>query len=142
MGARVATQREERGRKEEFSSQLSTPIGAESKLASRLREQKNAIDSLVDLLEKQKQAHTKEISGRDEEIDSLRKQLSELQMKNQAEVANGKASNEETASTLQEENAVLKADAETRNEVFLLLKNELRKALNELAQYQHEEHKS
>ena len=63
-------------------------------------------------------------------------------MKYQAEGANAKIFNEEMATTLKTENAVLKADAETRNEVFLLMKNELRKALNELAQYQHEEHKS
>ena len=62
-------------------------------------------------------------------------------MKYQADVANAETFNEEMATTLKTENAVLKADAETRNEVFLLMKNELRKALNELAQYQHEEHK-
>ncbi|KAL9180756.1 hypothetical protein ACHAXT_011209 [Thalassiosira profunda] len=110
-------------------------------LRADVREQKNAIDSLVDLLEKQKQTHTKEIAGRDEEIDSLRKQLSGLQVKYQSEVANAKRLNEEMASTLQAENAVLKADAENGSEVFVLMKNELRKALNELAQYQHEEHK-
>ena len=105
-------------------------------LHADVREQKNAIDSLVDLLEKQKTSHEEETAGLNDEISTLKQQLSELQMKYQADVQNTKTFNEEVAYTLQAENAVLKADARTGNEVFLLMKSELEKALNELARYQ------
>ena len=84
-------------------------------LHADVKEQKVAIDSLVDLLERQRIDHEKENADQTAEINSLKRQLSDVQRNRQIE------SNEE------------KVD----NEVFLAMKVELQNALNELAVYQH-----
>ena len=84
-------------------------------LHADVKEQKVAIDSLVDLLERQRIDHEKENADQTAEINSLKQQLSDVQRNQQIE------SNEE------------KVD----NEVFLAMKVELQNALNELAVYQH-----
>mmetsp|Transcript_15052 Transcript_15052/g.32642 ORF Transcript_15052/g.32642 Transcript_15052/m.32642 type:complete len:898 (-) Transcript_15052:175-2868(-) len=98
-------------------------------LRADVKEQKLAIDSLVDLLERQRQNHTKEMVEQNDEIGLLKKQLVDLQVEHQKEL--------DKMICVKAENAVMKADASTRIEIFLAMEVELQNALNELAEYQH-----
>ena len=78
-----------------------------------------AIDSLCDLLERQQQTHSKEKLAQNDEIDSLKKQLADMKAVHQKELDEMKK--------------------ECSLEMFLAMKIELQNALNELAEYQHDE---
>ena len=110
-----------------------------TKLRTDVREQKSAIDSLVGLLEREKKDHETETAEKNHEINALKEELSHLRLKTDLDDMNN--AKDETIAKLQAENAIMKADAQTGNEIFLSMKIELQNALNELAEYQHHEHK-
>ncbi|KAL7547112.1 hypothetical protein ACHAWF_010430 [Thalassiosira exigua] len=114
---------------------------ASAEMQADMKEQKSAIDSLVDLLERQKIDNQKENAYQNDFISELKKQLLESQQKYQTDVVDKNKANEEIINRLQAENAIMRADASTGNEIFLAMKVQLQNALNELAHYQHE-HKS
>ena len=91
-----------------------------SKSNSAVHEHKMAIDSLCDLLERQQQTHSKEKLAQNDEIDSLKKQLADMSAVHQKELDEMKKK-------------------ECSLEMFLAMKIELQNALNELAEYQHDE---
>mmetsp|Transcript_36173 Transcript_36173/g.76024 ORF Transcript_36173/g.76024 Transcript_36173/m.76024 type:complete len:688 (-) Transcript_36173:33-2096(-) len=105
-------------------------------LGSDVKEQKLAIDSLVGLLEHQRQDHERDTADQHDEIRFLKKELSELQLKIQTDLDGTSQSNDDTIAKLEAENASLRAEASTGNELCLAMKVELQNALNELAEYQ------
>jgi len=105
-------------------------------LGSDVKEQKSAIDSLVDLLERQRKDNETDTADLHDEMRFLKKELSELQLKTQTDLDGTSQSNDDTIVKLEAENARLRADASTGNELFLAMKVELQNALNELAEYQ------
>jgi len=108
-----------------------------SDLRADVKEQKSAIDSLVDLLERQRADHEKESTYQSNEISSLKNQISELNLKHQADLDDMNKANEEIIAQLKVENALMKSDSSIPigDELFLTMKIELQNALNELAEY-------
>ena len=110
-------------------------------LCAKSNEQKSAIDSLVDLLERQRINHDKETAAQEEELSTVKHQLSNLQLRRQNDSDEKDQSNEVTLARLKAENDVFKADASMSSQIYLAMRSELQNALNELAKYQHGDHK-
>ena len=103
-------------------------------MGSDAKEQKSAIDSLVNLLERQRKDHERGTADQHDEIRLLKKELSELHLKTQTDVDDISQSNDDTIAKLEAENATLRVETPTGNELYLAMKVELQNALNELAE--------
>ena len=113
-------------------------------LRDDIKEQKMSIDSLVNLLERQKSDHVNDLATQNDNISSLTKQLADLQLELQTkidEVYKSKLKYEAAQDKilkLETENEKWKEEASLTNKVFIAMKVELQNALNDLADYQHE----
>lgn len=105
------------------------------RLQDDTKEQKMAIDSLVDLLDRQRIHHAEEIASRHDEIVSLKRQTSDLRDTHQRELDEANESNADVINGLRAELSVMRADAAMGNELFAAMKKELKNALRELADY-------
>ena len=107
-----------------------------------IKEQKETIDSLVDLLDKREQDHEAKNASYEAEISELLSKCEDLQQKLSTEEENAaqaelKMISTETAnSNLRKENHALESALFQKNALYCAMKTELQNALNDLAVYE------
>jgi chromosome segregation ATPase len=107
-----------------------------------IKEQKETIDSLVDLLDKREQDHEAKNARYEAEISELLSKCEDLQQKLSTEEENAaqaelKMISTETAnSNLRKENHALESALFQKNALYCAMKTELQNALNDLAVYE------